>query len=82
MMICDLDLLADKGQLPSVFHKLKPLLLGGWTWYMLFVTSIWLAGVPRGVPTVDEMALEDPGWWYVDRLTPPVTRNAVWYWVS
>lgn len=80
MLICDIDLLADKGMLPAVFYRWKSLQLRGWMWYILFIVAIWIAGVPRGVRDTANMADNDPGWWYIKTLTPPVSENPVWYW--
>lgn len=80
MLICDLDLLQEKQMLPKTFYRLKGLQLGGYIWHILFLVSIWIAGVPRGVRDTATMAENDPGWFFIKNLTPPATENPVWYW--
>ena len=82
MLAAELDILAEKEQLPRYFSSIKSLALGGWIWRILLVAGLYLGGCPRGVQDVDKIAESDPGWWFISRLTPPVVEQVEWYWVS
>lgn len=78
-MICELEILAEKERLPGIFYKMKGVTMRGWLWPVVFIISIWIAGVPR-VHSSTKAAAEDPGWQFTDHFVPPATVNAVWYW--
>ena len=78
VLLCDLDLLAEKNQLPNIFSKLKPLAMHGWIYYVLMLFSLYLGGAPR----VSEAAVigeNDPGWYFLSLLVPGAVSNAKWF---
>lgn len=81
MLAADIDLLADKEELPDWLRRLKPLTLGGWIWYILFLFGVYFGGCPRGVADVNQIADNDPGWWFINWLTPSVAKQIEWYWI-
>lgn len=82
MLAADIDLLADKDELPPLFYRLKSLALGGWSWYIVFLFGVYFGGCPRGVEDLDKIAENDPGWSFINYLTPLAAKQIEWYWVS
>ena len=78
MLLCDLDLLAEKDQLPEVFTKLKPLAMHGWTYYALLLFGLYLSGAPR-VFDAAAMRENDPGWYFLASLVPGGVNDAKYF---
>ncbi|KAK5166709.1 uncharacterized protein LTR77_008253 [Saxophila tyrrhenica] len=76
MLLCDLDLLAEKGQLPDFFHRLKP--LQGWIYYALFFASLYLGGVPSITNDLNHLRKE-PGWYFLSFLKPQAVYDFRWF---
>ncbi|KAF4843363.1 hypothetical protein CGCSCA4_v008228 [Colletotrichum siamense] len=78
MMLCDLDLLAKKDELPAIFDKLK----GAKTfiYYHLFVISMYLGGVPSYTGDVNRMR-ENRGWYYLSLLKPQAVFDYKWFYL-
>ncbi|GLA02147.1 hypothetical protein AnigIFM60653_001546 [Aspergillus niger] len=78
MLLCDLDLLAARDNLPDIFLMLGPFQEG--IIYFLFVVSIYLGGVPSR--TWDLQALRDsPGWYYLSFLKPQAVFDYKWFYL-
>lgn len=76
MLLCDLDLLADKNNLPRFFS-----LLQNWKeliYLNLFFLSMYLGGVPSN--SLDTQILKDtPGWYYLSWLKPQAVFDFKWF---
>lgn len=80
MLAADIDLLIESEELPDIFYRLRTLpaffyrlkefLPGKWIWHVLFLVGLYLAGCPRGIDDVDSVAANDPGWFFINWLTP------------
>ncbi|KIW15021.1 hypothetical protein PV08_07808 [Exophiala spinifera] len=76
MLLCDLDLLAQKNQLPRFFYNLQP--AKQYIFYTLFLVSLYLGGVPS--ITNDLQHLRDsPGWYYLSFLKPQAFWDFRWF---
>jgi peptidoglycan/LPS O-acetylase OafA/YrhL len=76
MLLCDLDLLAQKNQLPGVISSLKP--AKTYIFYTLFAISLYLGGIPS--ITNDLQHLRDsPGWYYLSFLKPQAFWDFRWF---
>lgn len=75
MMMCDLDLLAQKDQLPSFFNivKRRKTLI----YYGLFVFSLLLSGVPTHIADV-QILQEAPFWRHMTWLKPEAAWDHKW----
>jgi peptidoglycan/LPS O-acetylase OafA/YrhL len=82
LLLCDIDLLAQKDQLPDFFHRLKP--LEGWIYYVLILASLYLGGVPSISNELSHLRKE-PGWYYLSFLKPQAFWDFRWffrYWAA
>lgn len=76
MLLCDLDLLAAKDNLPSLFKILEPLKMP--IYYSLLAVALYLGGVPS--ITGDLQHLRDsPGWYYLSFLKPQAFWDPRWF---
>jgi peptidoglycan/LPS O-acetylase OafA/YrhL len=76
MLLCDLDLLAEKDNLPSFFKRLEP--FKELIYYHLFVISIYFGGVPSHNNDVDEIR-KVRGWYYLSFLKPQAVFDYKWF---
>ncbi|KAK5046156.1 hypothetical protein LTR84_008613 [Exophiala bonariae] len=67
LMLCDLDLLAQKNNLPAIFYRLSK--WQGRIFLTMFITGIYLGGVPSVTNDIEHLK-ESPGWHYLAMLKP------------
>jgi len=67
LLLCDLDLLAQKNNLPSIFYRLER--WRGRIFWILFITGVYLTGVPSTSNDIQHLK-ESPGWYYLSFLKP------------
>lgn len=82
MLLCDLDILAEKDQLPAIFYHLKP--LQSWIYYVLLLFSLYLGGVPSITNDLDHLR-RSPGWYLLSFLKPQAFWDFRWffrYWAA
>lgn len=82
MILCDLDQLAAKGNLPSFFNIFTPYKKA--IFYTLFVIGIYLGGVPSSQQDV-KVLQESPGWRILSKFKPQAVFDFKWfylYWAS
>ena len=78
MLLCDLDLLAAKNDLPSWFYRLES--FKELIYYNLLIISIYLAGVPSHSLDV-EVLKATPGWYYLYFLKPQAFFDYKWFYL-
>lgn len=78
MLICDLDQLADKGELPSIFNRLEP--YKNFIYYNLFFISLYLGGVPSHTNDLNILRAT-PGWYYLSFLKPQAVFDYKWFYL-
>lgn len=76
MLLCDLDLLASRNQLPQIFHRLRP--VRGWIFYVLFVVALHLGGVPSLSGEILHLR-SSFGWYYLSFLKPQAFWDLRWF---
>ncbi|KAI9712020.1 MAG: hypothetical protein M1820_001728 [Bogoriella megaspora] len=78
MLLCDLDMLAAKDQLPNAFEKLEP--YKDLIYYHLLIISIYLGGVPS--QNMDMTILrKSRGWYYLSLLKPQAVFDYKWFYL-
>ncbi|KUJ06584.1 uncharacterized protein LY89DRAFT_692396 [Mollisia scopiformis] len=78
MLICDLDLLADRNKIPEMFtrfEQFKELIFVN-----LFVVGIYLGGIPNHDGKLDELKKEK-GWYYLSFLKPQAVFDYKWFYL-
>ena len=78
MLLCDLDLLAAKDELPRFFALFEP-----WKeliFFNLFIISLYLGGVPSNSSDVSVLR-ESGGWYYLSFLKPQAVFNYKWFYL-
>lgn len=78
MLLCDLDLLAARDDLPKFFTALEP-----WKellFFNLFVASLYLGGVPSHSADLAVLR-ESSGWYYLSLLKPQAVFNYKWFYL-
>jgi peptidoglycan/LPS O-acetylase OafA/YrhL len=79
MLLCDLDHLARNDALPSFFYKLAP--YKNSIFYTLFVSGIYLGGVPSiDFHTSISLLEESPGWNWLAKLKPVSVSESDYKW--
>ncbi|KAI5274678.1 hypothetical protein E4T47_02188 [Aureobasidium subglaciale] len=76
MMLCDLDLLASRGQLPQRLHTMrrhKSLIV-----YTVFFFGLYLGGVPSISNDIQHLRMS-PGWYYLSFLKPQAFWDFRWF---
>ena len=76
MLICDLDLLASRHDLPHMLNRLRP--LPKWTFYVVFIIGVWLGGVPSITDNLGQLR-RSPGWYYLSFLKPQAFWDFRWF---
>lgn len=76
MLICDLELLAAKKNLPEFFYRLEP--YKKTLAYTFFFISVIFSGVPSSNPDPDVLR-RSPGWYYLSFLKPEAVRDYKWF---
>lgn len=80
MLICELDLLSRNNELPDIFPRFKVKLYKDLLFYMLFVVSIYLSGVPSRSTEVEVLKVS-PGWYYLSLLKPAAIKDSKWFYL-
>ncbi|CAM1507722.1 Fc.00g045700.m01.CDS01 [Cosmosporella sp. VM-42] len=78
MLLCDLDLLAKKGDLPRFLAQLEP--AKEFIYYHLLVFSLFLGGVPCESRETDQLA-KNRGWYYLSYLKPQAVFDYKWFYL-
>ncbi|KAF2707314.1 hypothetical protein K504DRAFT_458747 [Pleomassaria siparia CBS 279.74] len=78
MLLCDLDLLALKDELPrvfSIFEGFKELIF-----FHLFVVALYLGGVPSfDSSDYEHLLSKSPGWRWLSHLKPQAVFDGKWF---
>ncbi|KAL5115271.1 hypothetical protein ACEQ8H_006863 [Pleosporales sp. CAS-2024a] len=83
MLLCDLDLLAEEGQLPRFFTALSG--FKEFIFFHLFIVAMYLGGVPSDDdPKLDQVTLlsKSPGWRWLAHLKPQAVFDAKWFYLT
>lgn len=78
MLLCDLDLLAMKGELPSWMTQLESRKKA--IFYTLFGISMYLSGVPSLDQDVGKLS-QTPGWVWLGLLKPQAVFDYKWFYL-
>ena len=78
MLLCDLDLLAEKGNLPHWFYRLQS--FKELIFYNLLIISIYLGGVPSHNNDIEEIR-KVRGWYYLSFLKPQAVFDYKWFYL-
>ncbi|KAI0100460.1 acyltransferase 3 [Hypoxylon sp. NC0597] len=78
MLLCDLDLLATKNELPHIFSKLQP--AKSFIFHHLLALSIYLGGVPSVNSDVNRLK-GSRGWYYLSYLKPQAVFDYKWFYL-
>ncbi|KAH8674609.1 acyltransferase [Tricladium varicosporioides] len=78
MLLCDLDLLSKRNDLPALVTKFAKHKKG--FFYILFVTGVFLGGVPIFNNDIKNLA-ESPGWHYLSLLKPEAVQTYRWFYL-
>jgi len=76
MLLCDLDLLADRNELPRAIERLKS--CQGWIFYVLFAIALYLGGVPSITNDLDHLR-KSPGWYLLSFFKPQAFWDFRWF---
>ncbi|KAH6652384.1 acyltransferase [Truncatella angustata] len=79
MLLCDLDLLAEKQQLPQFLGGLAPFKL--FIFYHLLAISMYLGGVPECDSTDISNLKKQRGWYYLSLLKPQAVFDYKWFYL-
>lgn len=78
MLLCDLDLLAKKGELPCFLLRLEP--IKDFIYYHLFVFSLYLGGIPSQNSDVQNLQ-KSRGWYYLAWFKPQAVFDYKWFYL-
>lgn len=78
ILLCDLDLLAKRGDLPRSVERLRP--AKDFIFYHLLVFSILLGGIPSETRDINQMA-KSRGWYYLSYLKPQAVYDYKWFYL-
>ncbi|KAK3332345.1 acyltransferase [Cercophora scortea] len=78
MLLCDLDLLAAKDELPSFLAKLEP--YKTIIYYHVLVISLYLGGVPSHTTELTGLAA-NRGWYLLSYLKPQAVFDYKWFYL-
>jgi peptidoglycan/LPS O-acetylase OafA/YrhL len=78
MLLCDLDLLAEKGELPRVLARLEP--WKDFIYYHLLLLSMFLGGVPSENRDVEQLS-KSRGWYFLSFLKPQAVFDYKWFYL-
>ncbi|KAH7392305.1 acyltransferase 3 [Phaeosphaeria sp. MPI-PUGE-AT-0046c] len=82
MLLCDLDLLAQDGQLPRVFTALSG--FKEFIFFHLFILALYLGGVPANALSDTEygfLLAKSPGWSWLSHLKPQAVFDPKWFYL-
>jgi peptidoglycan/LPS O-acetylase OafA/YrhL len=75
-VLCELDILSKKNDLPRWMTSLKP--YQGLIFYAMFIIGILLGGIPSHTANVEKLKLS-PGWYYLAFLKPEAAWDYKWF---
>lgn len=78
MLLADLDLLAEKNQLPRFLTRLEP--YKDFIYYHFFAISIFLGGIPSQNADVN-LLRQNRGWYYLSFLKPQAAFDYKWFYL-
>ncbi|KAF5678373.1 hypothetical protein FHETE_1347 [Fusarium heterosporum] len=78
MLLCDLDLLASKGDLPRFLARLEP--AKEFIFYHLLIFSLFLGGVPSQNRNVEQLA-KNRGFYYLSWFKPQAVFDYKWFYL-
>lgn len=78
MLLCDLDLLAAKDNLPNFFYRLES--FKELIFYHFFIISVYLGGVPSHNDLIEEIR-KVRGWYYLSFLKPQAVFDYKWFYL-
>ncbi|PTB68234.1 hypothetical protein BBK36DRAFT_1157905 [Trichoderma citrinoviride] len=78
MLLCDLDLLANKGELPYLLACLEP--AKDFIYYHLLVFSLFLGGIPSENSDVQNLQ-KSRGWYYLSWFKPQAVFDYKWFYL-
>ncbi|EWY91448.1 hypothetical protein FOYG_08552 [Fusarium oxysporum NRRL 32931] len=78
MLLCDLDLLASKGDLPRWMARLEP--AKEFIFYHLLIFSLFLGGVPSENRNVEQLA-KNRGFYYLSWFKPQAVFDYKWFYL-
>lgn len=78
ILICDLELLAAKDNLPPFFKKLEP--FKGTIMNFLFVAGLFLGGCPSATNELSDLQ-KTPGWYYLSMIKPRAQGDFKWFYL-
>jgi peptidoglycan/LPS O-acetylase OafA/YrhL len=82
LLLCELDMLAEKTRLPGLFSRLKT---RSWMYWVMMLIAMYLAGVTSiqhyADPKADleELRTTSPGWYYLSFLVPGAFSDYRWF---
>lgn len=82
MLLCDLDLLAEKNQLPEFLERFQN--VKTWVYYVLFAIAMYLGGVPSISNDIGHLR-QSPGWSLLSYFKPQAFWDFRWffrYWAA
>jgi peptidoglycan/LPS O-acetylase OafA/YrhL len=78
MLLCDLNLLAERSELPSLLASLEP--YKTFIYYHLLALSLFLGGVPSMDRDVGKLS-QTRGWYYLSYLKPQAVFDYKWFYL-
>ena len=78
MLLADLDILAEKDDLPGFFKTLEPYKKP--IFYTMFLVSVLLGGCPSHSSDINVLR-ESPGWYYLSFLKPQAVFDFKWFYL-
>ncbi|RKU46392.1 hypothetical protein DL546_004765 [Coniochaeta pulveracea] len=78
LLLCDLDHLAAKKQLPRFLARLEP--YKTFIYYHLFIFAMLLGGVPSHTQNIEDLRA-NRGWYYLSYLKPQAVFDYKWFYL-
>jgi peptidoglycan/LPS O-acetylase OafA/YrhL len=78
MLLCDLDLLAKKGELPQFLNMLEP--FKSFIYYHLLIFGLFLGGVPAQNSDLENLR-KSRGWYYLGWFKPQAVFDYKWFYL-
>lgn len=78
MLLCDLDLLAERDELPRFLARLEP--YKTFIYYHLFALALFLGGVPCENDDIEQLA-RNRGWYLLSYLKPQAVYDYKWFYL-
>lgn len=78
MLLCDLDLLAKKDELPLLLYRLEP--YKDFIYYHLLIFGLFLGGIPGENSDVENLR-KSRGWYYLGWFKPQAVFDYKWFYL-